>query len=68
MKTDLLGIRENQTLNIGLFWTVNDMDWFQDDMAEIERLEKRQRLGERERGIKTERHADGFTLLIIKLH
>ena len=29
---------------------------------------KRGRLGERERGIKTERQADGFTLLIIKLH
>ena len=76
MKTDLLEICENQTLNIGLkfisirqnirkssilatFWTVNELDWFKDDMAERERLRKERDLGkrdsERERGIKTER-------------
>ena len=52
---------------LATFWTVNDLDRFQDDMAERETLE-RERLGQRERGIETERQADGFTLLIIKLH
>ena len=51
---------------LATFWTVNDLDRFQDDMAERERLEK-ERNSERERG-KTERQADGFTLLIIKLN
>ena len=70
MKTDLLEICENQTLNIGLklflldklyishlfklhfglsmTWTDSKMIW----------LRERERLGERERGIKTERQAD----------
>ena len=47
---------------LATFWTVNDLDRFQDDMAE------RETRRERERGIKTERQADRFTLLIIKLH
>ena len=49
---------------LATFWTVNDLDRFQDDMAERET----ERGSERERGIKTERQADRFTLLIIKLH
>ena len=36
------------------------------ETRERERLGERER--ERERGIKTEKQADGFTLLIIKLH
>ena len=64
MKTHLLEIRENQTLNIGLklflsdkiyvshlFWTVIDLDRFQDDMAEREReRDSGKRETRRERG------------------
>ena len=45
--------------SLAAFWTVNDWDRFQDDMAERERLGKerdseRETRRERERGIKTE--------------
>ena len=54
---------------LSTFLTVNDLDRFQDDMAERERERLgKERDSERERGIKTERQADGFTLLVIKLH
>ena len=59
-------IRKSSILST--FWTANDFDRFHDDMAERERLEKKRDSEKRERGIKTERQADGFTLLIIKLH
>ena len=76
-KTDLLEIRENQTLNIGLKLFLTDkiyvshlfklhlglsMTW---TGAMKERLGKRESRGERDKereGVKTERQADGFTL------
>ena len=55
---------------LATFWTVNDLDRFQDELwlRERDSEREREREKERERGIKTERQADGSTLLIIKLH
>ena len=74
MKTDLLEIRENQTLNIGLKLFLLDklyvshlfklhfglsMTWTDSKMIWLrERDSERETRRERERGIKTERQAD----------
>ena len=82
MKTDLFEIRENQTLNIAFklflsdkiyvshlfklhFGLSSDLGRFRDE-SERERETRKERDSGRERGIKTERQADGFTLLIKK--
>ena len=76
MKTDLLEIRESRTLNIGLKLFLLDkicvnhllklhfLDCKVTWTASVMSLRER----ERERWVKTERQADGFTLLIIKFH